>query len=148
MVLTCGFCIWAVTWQNQQNECAPSKDSDQPGHLPSLIRVFAVRLKKPRVLSYPLSAQWRLWSLTGQMPRLIWVFAGRSRILLVLSCRGSYISYMSIVHRLRSSMFVHYNQDFIFHLSLCMTKPTKWHMHTAKTLSSLIRAFTVCSMGS
>ena len=26
------------------NECAPSKDSDQPGHLPSLIRVFAVRL--------------------------------------------------------------------------------------------------------
>ena len=28
--------------QNQQNECAPSQDSDQPGHPPSLIRVFAV----------------------------------------------------------------------------------------------------------
>ena len=27
---------------------------------------------------------------TGQMPRLIWVFAGRTLILLVLSCRGSY----------------------------------------------------------
>ena len=27
---------WAATWQNQQNDCAPSKDSDQPGHLPSL----------------------------------------------------------------------------------------------------------------
>ena len=27
---------------------------------------------------------------TGQMPRLIWVFAGRTVILLVLSCRGSY----------------------------------------------------------
>ena len=26
--------------------CVPSKDSDQPGHLPSLIRVFAVRMKK------------------------------------------------------------------------------------------------------
>ena len=26
---------------------------------------------------------------TGRMPRLIWVFAGRSLILLVLSCRGS-----------------------------------------------------------
>ena len=26
---------------------------------------------------------------TGQMPRLIWVFAGRTAILLVLSCRGS-----------------------------------------------------------
>ena len=27
---------------NQQNECAFSEDSDQPGHPPSLIRVFAV----------------------------------------------------------------------------------------------------------
>ena len=34
--------IWATTWQNQQNECASSEDSDQPGHPPSLIRVFAV----------------------------------------------------------------------------------------------------------
>ena len=54
--------IWAATWQNQQNGCAPSEDSDQPGHSPSLIRVFAVRMKKPWVLSYPLSAQHRLWS--------------------------------------------------------------------------------------
>ena len=53
---------WAVTWQNQQNECVPSEDSDQPGHPPSLIRVYAVRMKKPWVLSYPLSAQRRLWS--------------------------------------------------------------------------------------
>ena len=30
-------------------------------HLPSLIRVFAVHMKKAWVLSYPLSAQWRLW---------------------------------------------------------------------------------------
>ena len=42
--------------------CAPSKDSDQPGHPPSLIRVFTVRLKIDRILSYSLSAQWRLWS--------------------------------------------------------------------------------------
>ena len=53
---------WAATWQNQQSECAPSKDLDQPGHPPSLIRVFAVHLKKPWVLSYPLSAQRRLWA--------------------------------------------------------------------------------------
>ena len=53
---------WATTWQNQQNECAPSEDSDQLGHPPSLIRVFAVRLKNAWVLSYPLSAQRRLWS--------------------------------------------------------------------------------------
>ena len=54
--------ICVETWQNKQNECAPSEDSDQPGHLPSLIRVFAVRMKKAWVLSYPLSAQRRLWS--------------------------------------------------------------------------------------
>ena len=40
--------------------CAPSEDSDQPGHPLSLIRVFAVRMKKGWVLSYPLSAQRRL----------------------------------------------------------------------------------------
>ena len=42
--------------------CAPSEDSEQPGHPPSLIRVFAVHSKKAWVLSYPLSAQRRLWS--------------------------------------------------------------------------------------
>ena len=59
---------WATTWQTQQNECAPSEASDQPGHPPNLIRVFAV----------------------CSMPRLIWIFAGRTFILLVLSCRGSF----------------------------------------------------------
>ena len=33
--------------------CVPSEDSDQPGHPPSLIRVFAVPMKKHWVLSYP-----------------------------------------------------------------------------------------------
>ena len=42
--------------------CAPSEDSDKPGHLPSLIRVFAVSMKKTWVLSYPLSAQRWPWS--------------------------------------------------------------------------------------
>ena len=42
--------------------CAPSEDSDQLGHPPSLIRVFAVHMKKAWVLSYPLSAQQWLWS--------------------------------------------------------------------------------------
>ena len=41
---------------------APSEDSDQHGHLPSLIRLFAVRMKKHWTLNYLLSAQWRLWS--------------------------------------------------------------------------------------
>ena len=42
--------------------CVPSEGSDQPGHPPSLIRVFAVRIKKAWVLSYPLSALRRLYS--------------------------------------------------------------------------------------
>ena len=29
--------------KNNQMACAPSEDSDQPGHQPNLIRVFAVR---------------------------------------------------------------------------------------------------------
>ena len=68
--------------------CAPSKDLDQPGHPPSLIIDFAVHMKKPWVLSCPLNAQQRPWSdwadLTPskdsdqRMPRLIWVFAGRT----------------------------------------------------------------------
>ena len=53
---------WAATWQHKQNGCAPSEDSDQPGHPPSLIRVFAVRMKIVWVLSYPFSAQRRRWS--------------------------------------------------------------------------------------
>ena len=40
---------------------SPSEDSDQTGRMPSLIWVFAVRMKKAWVLSYPLSAQRRLW---------------------------------------------------------------------------------------
>ena len=37
--------------------CAPSEDANQPGHSPSLIKVFAVRMKKRWTLNYPLSAQ-------------------------------------------------------------------------------------------
>ena len=96
--------MWAASWQNQQCGSAPSEDSDQPGHPPpSLIRVFAVRMKKAWVLSYQLNAQRRLWSdwadahsedsyQTGRMPRLIWVFAGRTATLLVLSWGGSVVA--------------------------------------------------------
>ena len=76
--------IWAATWQNQQSDSAPSEDSDQPGHPPSLIRVFAVRL-----MGSFLHADSEDSDQTGRMPRLIWVFAGRTLILLVFSCRGS-----------------------------------------------------------
>ena len=42
--------------------CAPSEDSDQPGHSPSedSDQPGHVRMKKAWILSYPLSAQQRL----------------------------------------------------------------------------------------
>ena len=56
-----------LTWQYSEIEPVydktnkmtfePSEDSDQPGHPP----IFAVRMKKAWVLSYPLSAQRILW---------------------------------------------------------------------------------------
>ena len=42
--------------------CAPSEDSGQPGHPPRLISVFAARMKKAWVLSYPTKSQRSLWS--------------------------------------------------------------------------------------
>ena len=55
--------IWAASWQNQQNGmCAKRRLRSAWRHLPSLIKVFTIRMKKSCVLSYPLSAQRRLWS--------------------------------------------------------------------------------------
>ena len=48
--------------------CAPSEDSDQLGHPPSLIRVFAVRMKKSWVLTYQLSAQSKTLIRLGRCP--------------------------------------------------------------------------------
>ena len=59
-----------------------SKDSDQPGHLLSLIRVFTVRSigsNDPRFLHVDSKDS----DQTGRMPRLIWVIAGHTSILLV-----------------------------------------------------------------
>ena len=72
---------------------APSEDSDQPGHPLSLIRVFAVRMKKPWILSYPLSTQQRLWSECADAQAdlsLCWIV---HVILLVLSCGSSFDSF-------------------------------------------------------
>ena len=66
--------------------CASSEDSYQPGHPPSLIRVFAVHMKKGWILSYSQSTQQRLWC---GCP--IWSESslGAHVILLVLLCGGS-----------------------------------------------------------
>ena len=48
--------------KNNKMTFSPSEDSDQPGHPPSLMRVFAVRMKKHWILSYQLSALRKRWS--------------------------------------------------------------------------------------
>ena len=57
--------IWAASCENQQNGMCAQQRLRSAWHLPSLIRVFTVGVKKPWVLSYPLSAQWRLIRLGG-----------------------------------------------------------------------------------
>ena len=113
---------WAATWQNQQNECAPTEDSYQPGHPPSLIRVFAVGMKKVWVLSYPLSAEQRLWS--G------WADAHAD-----LSLRWAHTHFVGFVMSRLTCTCVHTDNLWTFqsmpnykhgHLSRDMTKPTKW----------------------
>ena len=94
--------IWITSNESPHDKtnkmaCAPSEDSGQPGHPPSLIRVFGC----PGWSESSLSVWRKLGSLathradsedsdqTGRMPRLIWVFAGRKVILLVLSWGSS-----------------------------------------------------------
>ena len=50
------FFSYFTIWATNKMACAPSKDSDRPGHPASLIRVIAVSMKKAWVLSYPLTA--------------------------------------------------------------------------------------------
>ena len=63
-----------------------SKDSDQPGHLHPVWSVLAVRIKKPWILSYPLSTQQRFWS-DWVDAQLIWVFAG---------CTGNFVGLVTV----------------------------------------------------
>ena len=93
--------------------CAHSEDSDQPGLPPSLIRVFAVRMKKAWVLSYPLSAQRRLLS--------AWASAGLSFILLVLSWGGSFLVHMYVsTHNLMERII-----ECQLTISTCPCKPQR-----------------------
>ena len=67
--------ISVASWQNQQNDYVPSEDSDQPGHPLSLIRLCPQWLGKDPSF---LHADREDTDQTGRMPRLIWVFNGRT----------------------------------------------------------------------
>ena len=136
--LPCLRLIWAATWQNQQSDCAPSEVSDQPGHPPILIWVFAVRMKKHWTLSYPLSVS-EDSDQTGRMPRLIWVFAGRIVTLLVLSWGGSFA-----VFRCHVTAFYCFCETVIFYLKLNIKRDRRIRI-LFKALLNIIWSFAWCN---
>ena len=87
--------IWVASWQNQQNDCVPSKDSDQPEHLPSLIRVFACVQWVAKDPSF-LHADSKDSDQIGSMPRLIylrwaqmpfcWFCSETAHFILIMGC--------------------------------------------------------------
>ena len=64
------FYKWACSCQNQQNDLCAKLDSDQPGHPPSLIRVFAERSIVAKDAKF-LHADSEDSDQTGRMTRLI-----------------------------------------------------------------------------
>ena len=134
--------------QNQQCGCVPSEDWDQPAHLPSLIRVFAVRMKKPRALSYLLSAQQKLWS-DWRDAQTDWVFAGCTlyfvcfvvrRLILCVYTVNHFIlvcplfSILCLSTSLRISRFVKWYIFFDkFFINKCLAK--KFHSQTFENIS-------------
>ena len=69
--------------------CASSKDSDQPGPPPSLIRVFPVSMKKAWGSWLPLEHTAKTLIRLGGCPGWCESLLGVHAILLVLSCTGS-----------------------------------------------------------
>ena len=57
---------------------------------------------------------------TGRMPRLIWVFAGPTLTLLVLSCRGSYWHFLCVLFQQTSSSKHNYIEKFLRSPYLCI----------------------------
>ena len=80
------FIIWVATWQNQQSDCAPSEDSDQPGHPPSLrTQAFFMRTAKTLIRLGGCPG----WSSLGAQPFYCFVM--------------SWLIYLKLVYRLALS---------------------------------------------
>ena len=108
--------------------CAPSEDSDQPGHPPSLIKVFAVRMKKALAISYPLSAQRRLWS-------------DRTDAQADLSLRWVHVPFCWFCHKAAQ-----YALCQTYQLSRSSTKPTKWPECPIKPAHEIMALFVLCKL--
>ena len=88
IILKFGFTIRDPTWQNQQNGCASSEDWSAWISAQSDQSLLSAWRKLGSLATHWMQSEDS--DQTGQMPRLIWVFAGSTFILLVFSCRGAY----------------------------------------------------------
>ena len=106
--------------------CAPSEDSDQPGHPPSLIRVFAVRFMDSWGPNASSCGQRRLWSGWSEL------LLGAHIILLVLSWGGlnvyaqkfshSYSEQCRWTNRFNPNCLLSWIEFFLAHLSRRLTR--------------------------
>ena len=114
-------CLWSLNSiiieppheKTNKMTSAPNETSNQPGHPPSLTSVFAVRKKKPWVLSYPLSEQRRLIR-PGGCPGWSEFSLDAHVTLLVLSCTGSIDLVLLWLQSLDLFMIVYIGQCFNF----------------------------------
>ena len=85
--------------------CAPSEDSDQPGHPPCLIweSSLSARRKSGSLATHFVHSEDS--DQTGRMPRLNRVFAGRTVIFLVLSWGGSFFPQKLTIREVLCSSF-------------------------------------------
>ena len=79
---------WAVSWQNQQNGMCVKRRLRSSWAFAQSVQILRCSHDESLGPQLPIERTAKT-DQTGRMPRLIWVFAGRTVILLVLSCRGS-----------------------------------------------------------
>ena len=78
--------IWATTWENNKMNVRPASSVSAWRKLGSSATHWAHSEDSDQ---------------TGRMPRLIWFFAGRTLILLVFSCSGSFVFFQTVSHAVR-----------------------------------------------
>ena len=114
---------------------------------------ITVCVKKACILSYPLSAQRRLWSDWADA-RLIWVFVGCTLILLVLSYRGSiFIFIVSLFDKCIITVITKLQDILVktkcwliisFPLNILSVRTDMPGLTVQTQISNLIRVYTVC----
>ena len=107
-------------------------------HPPSLIRVLVCTYCVAKDSSF-LHADSKDSDQTRRMPRLIWVFAGRNAILLVLSWSGS-LSFWS-----RSQIAVSLFFLYAFQKTVSTKQPTYWHTATEGWQTTTVSRGANCS---